>query len=75
MLKAFKHLSRERGSGFDDDDSGADEPSKSKKDFLGVSRLRKRFIKDPNKMTQRYIDKCLDELGVSHSSQVWQLKE
>jgi hypothetical protein len=73
MLKVLKRLARseEHSSGSCSDDGGA----KDKRDFDGVLRGRRRLRRQPRRIVNHYMDRVRRELGVTHASQHWELRD
>ena len=61
-----------RGSANSDSDEDGDKKTKA---FKGVHRMRRRFAKEPHRITQTYLDRVQEQLGVSHAGQVWLLRD
>ena len=77
MLKALDRLGKKRSedSGSDSDERNGGLPAHMVGGFRGVARARRRFKKYPRRIVQSHLDRVQQELGVTHASQFWQLRD
>ena len=73
MLQAMDRVGQ-RGGGTGSDSENEIEggsSSRQQRGFSGVQRLRRRYEKFPEKQSQAYLDKVMQELGIVNSAQPW----